>query len=392
MESRHFKWTGSLWPTTLCLPARPPRLIYLDLNHWIELSKAHSGHRDGKKHRCVLEVWPESHLPGFALRQTGLHRDGKKHRCVLDACLKAVRDGKAVFPLSEHIYAEIAKINSYRQRRDLREVIEQVCRYMVVTSLTVVVTHEIESVLDQTVGPSPVPLNTTNYLDWGVSRAFGRTCDIRIKSASGDDVTEEFRRTYPSGPEAFDTVLLNAERELSRRAIEGPTLQEEPGLRALGWSPEAIVQAHKQKASEELEQARRFDDYPNWRLGPIRDVITAREAFVEYGDIFDEGFARRGPGTMEQFFAVKPDDLRSIYSSMPSLDVAVTLKTSLHRNPNHKWTNNDIYDMRALALTIPYCDVVVTDRSMWSHVTRHKLPERYETVVLSQLAELPNHM
>ena len=203
MESRHFKWTGSLWPTTLRLPARPPRLIYLDLNHWIELSKAHSGHRDGKKHRCVL-----------------------------DACLKAVRDGKAVFPLSEHIYAEIAKINSYRQRRDLQEIIEQVCRYMVVTSLTVVATHEIEAVLDQTVGPSPVPLNTTNYLDWGVSRAFGRTGDIRIKSASGDDVTEEFRRTYPSGTEAFDTVLLNAERELSRRAIEGPTLQEEPGLRA----------------------------------------------------------------------------------------------------------------------------------------------------------------
>ena len=95
---------------------------------------------------------------------------------------------------------------------------------------------------------------------------------------------------------------------------------------------------------------------------------------------------------MEQFFAAKPDDLRSIYSSMPSLDVAVTLKTSLHRNPNHRWTNNDIYDMRALALTIPYCDVVVTDRSMWSHVTRHKLPGRYETVVLSQVAELPNHM
>ena len=34
----------------------------------------------------------------------------------------------------------------------------------------------------------------------------------------------------------------------------------------------------------------------------------------------------------------------------------------------------------------------VTDRSMWSHVTRHKLPERYETVVISRLAELLNHM
>ena len=239
MEPRRFKWTHPLWPTTLRLPARPPRLIYLDLNHWIELSKAHIGHQDGKKHRCIL-----------------------------DACLKAVKavkavkDGEAVFPLSEYIYAEIAKITSYRQRRDLREVIEQVSRYMVVTSLTVVVTHEIEAVLDQTVGPNPVPLNTTNYLDWGVSGAFGRAVNIRIKSASGDDVTEEFRRTYPGGPEALDTVLLNAERELNRKMIEGPTLQEEPRLRALGWSPEVIVQGYEQKASDELAQVRRFDDNP----------------------------------------------------------------------------------------------------------------------------------
>ena len=363
MESRHFKWTYPLWPTTLRLPTRPPSLIYLDLNHWIELSKAHSGHQDGKKHRCIL-----------------------------DACLKAVRDGKAVFPLSEYIYTEIAKITNYRQRRDLGEVIEQVCQYMVVTSLTDVVTHEIESVLDHTAGPNPVPLNTTNYLDWGVNRAFGRAGGIRIESTRGDDVTEEFRRTYPSGPEAFDTVLLNAERELNRKMIEGPTPQEEPGLKALGWSPEVIVQGYERKASDELEQVRRFDDNPNWRLGRTRDVITAREVLIEVGDIFAEGFAARGPGAIDQFFAANPDDLRSFYRAMPSLDVAVTLKMSLHRDPSHKWTNNDIYDIRALALVIPYCDVVVTDRSMWSHVTRHKLPERYDTVVSSRLTELLTHM
>ena len=46
------------------------------------------------------------------------------------------------------------------------------------------------------------------------------------------------------------------------------------------------MQAYEQKASDELAQVRRFDDYPNWRLGRIRDVITAREAVIEVGDIF----------------------------------------------------------------------------------------------------------
>ena len=357
------KGVDSVWATTLRLPTRPPRLIYLDLNHWIALSKAFSGHRDGKKHRCIL-----------------------------DACLNAVRGGKAVFPLSQFIYMEIAKIASYRQHRDLREVIEQVCRYMVVTSLTVVATHEIEAALDHVVGPNPVPLNTTNYLDWGVSRAYGRAGDIRIKSIAGEDVTEEVRRAYSRGLEAFGAVLFNAQLDLNRKVIEGPTPQEESGLRVLGWNPEAIVQGYERKASDELAQVRRFSDYPNWGLGRIRDVITAREATIEIGDIFAEGFAARGPHAVDQFFNVKPDDLRSIYSAMPSLDVAVALKMSLHRDPNHKWTNNDIYDIRALALTIPYCDVVVTDRSMWSHVTRHRLSERYDTVVISQLTDLSDHL
>ena len=363
MESRHSGWPDSLWPTTLRLPVRPPKLIYLDLNHWIELSKAYSGHRDGKNHRCIL-----------------------------DRCLKAVREGKAVFPLSIYIYTEISKINNYRQRRDLRESIEQVCRYMVLTPLSDVATHEIEAVLDMAIGPNPAPLNATSYLDRGVKRAYGMGGGIRIESASGEDVTEEFRRTNPHGPQAFETLLSVAQLELNRKVIDGPTPHEEPEFRARGWNPEAIMQGHEEKASEELAQVLRFNQYPNWRLGRIRDVITVREVLIELRDIFAKGFAARGPRAADQFYNVEQDELLSIYNSMPSLNVAVSLKTSFHRDPNHKWTNNDIYDIRALALTIPYCDVVVTDRAMWSHVTRQKLHDRYSTVVIPQLAELHHHL
>jgi hypothetical protein len=32
-----------MWPPALILPARPPQLLYLDLNHWIGLARAHQG-------------------------------------------------------------------------------------------------------------------------------------------------------------------------------------------------------------------------------------------------------------------------------------------------------------------------------------------------------------
>ena len=47
------------------------------------------------------------------------------------------------------------------------------------------------------------------------------------------------------------------------------------------------------------------------------------------------------------------DDLSSVkmarraFDSMPSLDVAVTLKTALHRDSEHRWTTNDIQDIDA---------------------------------------------
>ena len=363
MKSQQLKHTAPVWPTTLRVPARPPKLIYFDLNHWIELSKANAGHRDGSKHRHIL-----------------------------DACLDAVKDGKAIFPLSTFIYMEIGKIQNHRQRCDLREIIERISRFVVVTSPTVVATHEIEATLDQVIGPNPVPINTTNYLDWGVNSAFGRGLDFSIKSEKGEDVTEEARRAYRDGPEAFDQVIIEAIYNLNKRVIEGPAPQEESRYKAFGWKPESALQTIRQLALDEESQARRLDDYPNWRKGRIRDLITAREAINELGEIFEKGLAARGPNAGDQFFALVRDGLDSILNAMPSLDVAVTIKTSLHRDPNHKWKNNDIFDIGALALTIPYCDVVVADSSMCFHVTRSKLAERYHTVVIASLAELPNHL
>jgi hypothetical protein len=59
------------------------------------------------------------------------------------------------------------------------------------------------------------------------------------------------------------------------------------------------------------------------------------------------------------------EETRRAFDSMPSFDLAVTLKTALHRDPAHRWTTNDIHDIDALGSTLPYCDIVVTD-SLWS--------------------------
>jgi hypothetical protein len=57
-----------------------------------------------------------------------------------------------------------------------------VSRYFVVTARSVISVHEIEALLDRIVGPNPEPINTMDYLDWGVARAFGMVGGFNFRS------------------------------------------------------------------------------------------------------------------------------------------------------------------------------------------------------------------
>jgi len=351
-----------LWPPTLRLPARPPKLVYLDLLHWIALSKANKSRPDGDQFKDVLK-----------------------------SCVEAVKQGAAVFPISDAIFMEVAKIGPHRQRRDLREVIELVSRYMVVTSREVVAEHEVEALLDRLVGPRPDPINEMDYLDWGVARAFGKVGGLRvIRGDDGADITEEVRARDPGGPNAFDRKIAWAELELNRRTLEGPTAEEEPELRREGWDPMAAMEVTAQRATQEIEQVQRFNTNRAWRLGHLRDVVMAREVLIEINEMLSRGLTARDT-TVEAAFP-DPEVARHAFDVMPSFDVSVSLKTAYHRNPAHNWTPNDIYDIDALASTLPYCDIVLTDKQAASTVVQSGLSKRFEAVVLPHLADLPKYL
>ena len=349
------------WPTTLRGPTRPPKLVYLDLNHWIGLAKALAGHADGEA-----------------------YREGLEH------CMALVEDGQAVFPISDAIYTEVSKISRYRQRRHIREAIETLSRFVVVTSRPVIATHEVENLLDEVVGPNPLPINTMDYLDWGVARAFGMVGGFRVRNGDHQDVTDAMRAMWSGGPDAFDALFAAAEFDLNRSVLDGPSPDEEPQLRALGWDPTGTIAVTENRARQELEQVDRFNADPRWRAGRIRDVVAAREVLIEINEMLHRGLSERS-ATLDDVLG-PPERTREILDSLPSFDVAVTLKTAYHRDPNHRWTINDIHDIDALGSTLPYCDVVITDRAVAAHAIATGLTKRLGTVVLGRLADLPAHI
>lgn len=345
-------------PQTLRMPG--VKVVYLDLNHWISLAKAMAGHPDGEAHNEILEL-----------------------------SVKSADEGSVVFPLTATTYMELFKIGKYRQRCDLCNIIERLSGFVVVTDLGVIRTHEIEAMLDRFVGPSRRPARIMDYLDFGVSRAFGRDGRLRVYRGV-EDVTDEIRSQCPDGPEAFDDFVMKAELELNRKVIKGPESHEVEDLNELGWNPSAVIEVLERRAQEELDQVARFDLNPRWRLGRIKDVITAREVIIELNSLLSVSLAARQT-EIEDILDGSPKRRRTLHV-MPSFDVAVTLKASYHRNPHHRWTTNDIHDIDAMAATLPYCDVVVTDSAVKSHVDRHELGTKLETVVLSNLLDLTGYL
>lgn len=55
--------------------------------------------------------------------------------------------------------------------------------------------------------------------------------------------------------------------------------------------------------------------------------------------------------------------MRALTDGMPSSRVAISLKTRYHRDGRHRGTANDIHDIGALAVAVPYCDAALTDRA-----------------------------
>jgi hypothetical protein len=274
-----------IWPTKLIVPPKPPKLAYLDLNHWVSLAKAQAGHPQGHAFEEVLA-----------------------------ACDEAASRGSAIFPISDSIYFEVSKIGTYRQRRDLREVIERISGFMVVTSRSIVSVHEIETMLDARIGPSRHPINAMTYIDWGVMRAFGMVGDIVVRDGeTGADVTAEAREKHPGGPEEFDRMMWEGQLRLNRSVLDGPTPDEEPGMRATGWNPRAAFEVAERRVQQEIEQVARFNADPAWRRGRIRDVIAAREVIIEVNEHVSKGLHDRGV----EIEAAFPDPR----------ETAVTLKT-----------------------------------------------------------------
>lgn len=344
-----------IWPSLLELPPADKLVVYFDLNHWIGLSQAFAGHPKGAVHGDVLQ-----------------------------ACRAARSAGKAMFVLSATIYAEVQKIKDPRQRRQLAEVIEELTDFATLVSRVVVMELEFSALLDP-VAKLPNPLSKAALVGRGIRHAFGLRSGFSIMGISGNE-TETFRQRY--GAQSFDAFMSDAMLRMERSILGGPAdADEENALRTFGYRPERSAAVAESRAEQEREFKKILDADPRTRRGRLQDLVSARELIIEFQNIRPRALEERGLVLTDVMW--DPLSGRRLVRSMPSTDVSIALKTAWHRNGQRAWTVNDIYDIDALALATPYCDVVVTEKACHHILSTANMAERMNTSILHRLADLP---
>ncbi|MFJ4694026.1 hypothetical protein [Streptomyces sp. NPDC088766] len=86
------------------------------------------------------------------------------------------------------------------------------------------------------------------------------------------------------------------------------------------------------------------------------------------------------------------ESIRAFTDCMPSADIHAALTEATHRNREKSWEPNDIFDIDALSVAVPYCDIVVTERYA-SHVLHAAhLPQWMKTEVVPRLKDLTERL
>lgn len=198
-------------------------------------------------------------------------------------------------------------------------------------------------------------------LSWGVAVAghLGVFGGLVIRDREGKDVTAATRAEV--GAERFDAVFAEANRTLEWQLLAGPSDAELAELPKLAKGQEIIRRAAQQRAQQERDQAARLAADDRWRRGRLRDVISAREFTFEWIDQITRAVMARDT-TIGELVGSRVG-MRAFAEDMPSSRVVITLKTRCHRDAQHTWTANDIYDIDAMAVAVPYCDAVFADKS-----------------------------
>lgn len=318
--------------------------VYLDQNKWIDLAACDKGIATHARFADCL-----------ALIET------------------SVQMGLASYPLSTVHYVETSHRRDWRSRSDLALTMGRLSRLHTIAPRKVLLPPEIDRALNAAFG-SPQAIRSAQVFGVGINHAFGF-------------VVVDYR--------APEDAPLDA---VSRRVFEQWVRDQEEWLVLTGLPPELEKDLvdyqpmkHREVTQDMAERAetmrlRRRDG--GWSGGDRGCRVAKANGYVDNLDELNEAFERAGiPAGW--LMAQGAEAMSEFIDGIPLIHTHSELWRLREAAVNKPWEANDMNDMDALTRAIVYCDIVVTERQWVDLVRRGRLDAMYDTIVISDLRELP---
>lgn len=333
------------------------RTVYLDINHWYALGEAMAGRPQKPEHVDVLN------------QLTGL-----------------VEQGRIMIPLSAVNYIELSENPRDHQREEAAKVMTLLARFNTLTSTKRIVDEELGLALNRMFGRPAFPTRTEKF---GFGANFALTGEIKQFTLVGG--TDDSRGRL----EATLGVSIT-ELEARVNAVSEYELLKQPPRPYASTIPGYDPYAARREADRELASfnvmANALRTNPDLRSRPL-DAIYARQFAVDIEANFVQALLNAGYSMDRPPPLRDRESLTTLLTSMPSRRVATMLQYHYLKDSNKHWKINDLRDNTALAMTIPYCDIVVTDSAAWNTAVNHAhLDKEFETAMFRNLTDLAAHL
>jgi hypothetical protein len=328
-----------------------PVSIYLDLNHWYALGETAFGH------------------PVVA---TNSH--------VLAMLKNLVERNRLILPLSSVHYMELTENPRDKQRNEAATVMASLSGFRTIAPISRILVEELDRAFNTRFGRPAFPEKVDKF-GIGAGFAFGQSIRGRIRGGSEDDRRDLEARTGMSIAEFETEMNLLAEHFL----LAGPS--QNIGSQIPGYDPYAARRVADQQLASFNVMVQTLRTNKDIGARPL-DAIAAREFTFEFLDHWTRAWLKAGFTKDRRPFHSKEEYIEFLMS-LPTRRVSTMIRFHYLREVYKDWTINDLRDVAALSLAIPYCDLVVTDKKAWDvTVNRAHLDVEFNTVILPRLSDL----
>lgn len=319
--------------------------VYLDQNHWISLTKARVGHKEGTKYEDALVLLRE-----------------------------AVKQGWVSCPLSMQHFMETQNRSDWESRLQLVGTMEELSCWHAIAPQNELLGSEIDHALNEVFGHPRFP-RSVQVFGIGADHAIGRSVTDYAPPADAPLTPDQRALLRQVVSQIKQTVILTG----------APS-----DFKAPGYDPTAHRRVSEGFA-EEQERLRNVRRVKGLHTGDLGRRAASVDVYNEFEKSYSEALKLAGL-TWDHVFDLGEKGMELLIRSVPTVFVHRELRRFRHAASQKRWEEGDLVDLTALASAIVYCDVVVTER-VWTDIAgRAKLGQQFNTAVLRDLKSLMPHL